>query len=111
MKKLITLTFFALLKMYSAAQECDPIDPGFGSNGRAIGFTMGPNSWLNSLPIITQPDGKIIQAGNIQNYNGYTSSLAVLRYNANGDLDGGFGSGGRVLFSFFVGVKFKVNLI
>ena len=41
-----------------------------------------------------QPDGKIVVAGLAE--NGSNDDVAVLRYNANGTLDGGFGSGGIV---------------
>ncbi len=50
------------------------------------------------LAVAIQPDGKIVAAGNSFGASGVDFALA--RYNANGTLDGGFGSGGTVLTDF-----------
>lgn len=44
--------------------------------------------------VAIQPDGKIVVGG--ESYNGSTFDFALARYNANGSLDAGFGTGGKV---------------
>ena len=49
--------------------------------------------------VIVQPDGKVLTAGWISTLEQY--NFEVLRYNANGTPDTGFGVGGRVSIDFF----------
>jgi uncharacterized delta-60 repeat protein len=67
------------------------LDPGFGAGGKlttaVTGFGLG-------LAVTLQPDGKIVGAGAGE---GAGQDFAVVRYNADGSLDNGFGSGGIVL--------------
>ena len=68
------------------------LDSGFGTSGKvttAIG-TQGDRG----LALAVQSDGKIVVAG--YSYNGSDQDFAVVRYNANGTLDSGFGTGGKV---------------
>lgn len=71
-------------------------DPTFGLNGVVISSTsVGYDSGYS---IAVQPDGKILVSGESQNgtvegdYN-----ILLLRYNPDGSLDTGFGSGGIVI--------------
>jgi len=56
------------------------------------GTVYGPFSSANSL--LLQSDGKILVAG--EYYNGAVNNLCVIRYNQDGSIDTGFGSGGIV---------------
>lgn len=69
------------------------LDAGFG-NGGAVITQMGNNTnVVNSVAI--QPDGKIVAGGWVAN-NGL-EYFALARYNPDGSLDPGFGSGGKVI--------------
>ncbi len=75
------------------------LDPSFGSGGRvSTAFNNGARS-DEAQAVAVQPDGKILVAGTSdQGATGY--DFAVARYNADGTLDAGFGSNGRVTTSF-----------
>jgi len=68
------------------------LDTGFGSGGTVITGVAGVNEGAHAL--VLQPDGKIIVAG------AAGSSSALARYNPDGSLDAGFGSGGIVTTAF-----------
>jgi uncharacterized delta-60 repeat protein len=67
------------------------LDPGFGSGGKVStdfgGVDFGTGAAL-------QPDGKIVAVGSSE------SQFALARYNNDGSLDSGFGSGGKVITAF-----------
>ena len=67
------------------------LDTGFGSSG-AVRTSFG-SSAANAKAVAITPDGKIVVAGEVNFFNG----LAIARYNPDGSLDTGFGSGGEVL--------------
>ncbi len=71
------------------------LDPGFGTGGKVV-TSIGSDAFAYSLNI--QRDGKIILAGFCNTGSGYV--FALVRYSANGALDGTFGTGGRVTTSF-----------
>jgi len=77
-------------------------DAGFGNGG----MTTGPSikTFNAAIGLATQPDGKIIVSG----YTGADTSasqvFAVLRFNVNGTLDAGFGTGGFVTTDFLLGL-------
>ena len=64
------------------------LDPGFGAGGKVL-TNMGD---VVARAVVIQSNGKIIAAG-----KGYPSGFALVRYNIDGTLDAGFGSGGKVL--------------
>jgi uncharacterized delta-60 repeat protein len=66
------------------------LDSSFGTGGQVI-TAVGTSDVVDGLAL--QPDGKIVAAGYATNA---TNDFAVVRYNANGTLDGTFGSGGKV---------------
>jgi uncharacterized delta-60 repeat protein len=91
-------TGFYVLR-YSAAGA---VDSGFGTNGVAhVAFTSGLG---NELPqkLAVQPDGAIIVVGSVPTRasSGSPRLAAVARFLSNGVLDGTFGTGGRMTFSF-----------
>ena len=77
------------------------LDHTFGSNGFAsAGFNdMG----LSPSGVAIQPDGKIVWVGNTtaQVTGGSVTDFAIARFNPNGTLDSGFGSGGQATTEFF----------
>jgi uncharacterized delta-60 repeat protein len=68
------------------------LDTGFGNGGVALTGTARGVGLAYSLAI--QTDGKLVAAGSTESSNG---RRVLVRYNANGTLDGTFGSGGKVL--------------
>src|SRR5688572_11823760 len=94
MKKIFTLLLFAGQIIESVAQTCNPLDPGFGVNGKAIGLST-INDWIGTRNIFVQPDNKIIQVGSI-NGIGFT----VIRYTNDGYADSTFGHNGMATVAF-----------
>jgi uncharacterized delta-60 repeat protein len=73
------------------------LDTSFGSGGKVTTDSVGPtNNYAQGMAI--QSDGKIVVAGFTTDYSSSYFSLA--RYNTDGSLDAGFGSGGEVTTDF-----------
>src|SRR5437667_3355306 len=70
------------------------LDGSFGTGGKVV--TDFNNSFDFGLAVQIQSDGKILAAG----VGGSSTSFVMARYNANGTLDGTFGSGGKVVTTF-----------
>jgi uncharacterized delta-60 repeat protein len=69
-------------------------DPGFGTGGQvSMHFDLGPALVAS---VLVQPDAKIVVAGTVTSSAG-PGSFALVRYNADGSLDSGFGTGGQVI--------------
>lgn len=68
------------------------LDTTFGSGGVVTADVASPSG---ASSVAVQPDGKVIVAGGA--FNGSIDGFALVRYNANGTLDGSFGSRGKVL--------------
>jgi uncharacterized delta-60 repeat protein len=82
---------FAVLKL----KENGTPDSTFGVNGWAATPVLGFED--EARAIVVQPDGKILVAGTAEvALNSKKYDYAVARFNANGTIDGGFGSGGVV---------------
>ena len=77
-------------------------DPNFAGTGKVLTplSPMGKPSVANALVI--QADGKIVVAGSSENSN-TNLDITLVRYNLNGTLDAGFGSGGKVVTSLSAG--------
>ncbi|HXC52264.1 MAG TPA: hypothetical protein VN634_15375 [Candidatus Limnocylindrales bacterium] len=74
------------------------VDPSFGAAGIATLAVEGRNASYSD--VVVQPDGKILAAGAIvenPNTDQQFSRLLLVRYNADGTLDSGFGTGGTVV--------------
>src|SRR4051812_27178788 len=100
----ILSTFLMLsLANIAFAADCYLTNPGcldlaFGSGGKVMTNTDGAvpeNLDIDQARgIAIQPDGKIVVAGATTNpANAQQNSFVVLRYNADGSLDTGFGNG------------------
>ncbi|MFI7635963.1 hypothetical protein [Nonomuraea sp. NPDC049400] len=69
------------------------LDPGFGSGGKVTtDFASGGSDGANA--VVLQADGKIVAAGR------GVGTFALSRYDSDGSLDPGFGSGGKVTTDF-----------
>jgi uncharacterized delta-60 repeat protein len=79
---------FALVKLQADGTP----DPSFGTNGWVITPVGSGQDEVRAMNV--QSDGKIVLAGFAS--NGTDNDFAVVRYEADGDLDGGFGAGGIV---------------
>ena len=72
------------------------LDTSFGTGGKV---TTDIGSTLESGQSVTvQPDGKVVVGG--YHHNGANLDFALMRYNTDGSLDTGFGTGGTVLTDF-----------
>src|SRR6185369_5396991 len=88
---------FALVRYNSDGS----LDATFGTGGKvATGFfdTVFGQVSATAYSLALQPDGKVVLAGYANLKGG--ESFALARYNANGTLDAGFGTGGRVSTDF-----------
>ena len=65
-------------------------DPGFGTDGIT---TTAIETQSEAEALALQPDGKIVVAGSSSGNSGFVKAVLV-RYDAGGSLDAGFGSGG-----------------
>ena len=79
---------FAVVRYTSAGA----LDAGFGTGGKVTTAIGSGNDYGYSVAI--QSDGMIVVAG--WSFNGTNNDFALVRYNTNGSLDGGFGTGGKV---------------
>lgn len=72
------------------------LDPEFGTGG-VVSTDIGPTDGVNDLAV--QPDGRIVVAGSSR--TAVFGDFLLVRYNADGSLDAGFGTGGVVTTDFF----------
>ena len=75
------------------------LDTSFASGGQLVVDwpLAGVYSGSEANAVVAQPDGKIVVAGKAIDAN-HQYVAAVLRLNADGSLDDGFGSGGKIWF-------------
>ncbi|MEV6977549.1 calcium-binding protein [Kitasatospora sp. NPDC093806] len=71
------------------------LDTTFGTGGR-VTTDFGGGGADEARGVVVQSDGKIVVAG----YAGATDDFALARYNPDGSLDTGFGTGGKVTTDF-----------
>jgi uncharacterized delta-60 repeat protein len=103
---LIAVTISALMSLVvigtrpaAAAQPPEssgPLDKMFGFGGGFVTTSVGTHR-DDGRAVVVQPDGKIVVAGSSSNAVGW--DMALVRYNADGTVDTGFGNGGRVVTS------------
>ena len=86
-------------------QSNGSLDPTFGNSGSAQAvFHALSGQLVNYAPanaIALQPDGKIVEVGEVHTANGQFDEFGLARFNTNGKLDTTFGSGGTVTTEFF----------
>jgi uncharacterized delta-60 repeat protein len=83
---------FALFRYFANGS----LDPTFGAGGGVV-TDFGPGRQDEADAVAVQPDGRIVAAGFTR---GTDDNFALARYNPNGTLDTGFGSGGLVSTDF-----------
>ena len=71
------------------------LDSGFGSAGKVTTAVSSGSNYDEGRAVALQADGKILVAGYAS--NGTNDDFALVRYNTNGSLDTGFGTGGKVI--------------
>ncbi len=99
------LAAFALLPLVPSLAAPGDLDPSFGTGGKVdtgISFSF---TYANAFAV--QGDGKIIAAGYFN--NGSYGDFALVRFNADGTFDSGFGTGGKVTTDF--GDSAEVNSV
>ena len=74
------------------------LDTTFDTDGwTGIDFA-GADTYDTAYAVLVQPDGKIVVAGSTQSAQTSDVDVALVRLNADGSLDAGFGAGGKVAF-------------
>ena len=68
------------------------LDPSFDGDGKVVTQIISRDN-LNQIKV--QSDGKILAAGST--YNGSNTDIALVRYNIDGSLDPGYGTGGKAV--------------
>jgi uncharacterized delta-60 repeat protein len=81
-----------VLARYTSAGQ---LDPTFGNGGK-LALDMGPGYYNEVWDAAVQADGKIVLSGNVD------GQFAVARLNADGTLDGTFGTGGVTVTGFSI---------
>jgi uncharacterized delta-60 repeat protein len=89
-----TGTWVSLMRL----QRDGSLDTSFGNGGKVI-TQVGTHGNDDAAAIAVQDDGKIVVAGSTES-SGTSLDFAVLRYQADGSLDTGFGNGGKVVVDF-----------
>lgn len=86
----------------------------FGNNGLVETNLSIPNTFLELTDLKIQADGKIVTCGfTIENTGSPFSTenhVLVIRHNANGTLDAGFGTNGVVISDIYLGEEFATCL-
>ena len=92
----VVLTALACLGLRAAEAFAAPgdLDPTFGSGGISLA-TFGPGL-DKATDLVIQPDGRYLLTGVHTSSDGVTSTPTITRFNADGTLDPGFGTGGRL---------------
>ena len=75
------------------------LDAGFGTGGKVVTGFAAQGGADQAHAVALQPDGKILVGGSIAT-TGTDLDFLLVRYNADGTLDAGFGNGGKVVTSF-----------
>lgn len=77
------------------------LDSSFGTSGITLVDLGGIGGLIQKM--VVQPNGKIVVVGYNLLDDDYKSDVAVARFNTNGTLDSGFGTGGRVFIDVLEG--------
>ncbi len=74
------------------------LDASFADQGKLVEPMMVPIFEVSALTL--QADGKIVAAGSYYDSGDHSSNYVFLRTDADGNYDGGFGSGGKVTINY-----------
>jgi uncharacterized delta-60 repeat protein len=95
-KPTYSLIFILVLFTSFGFGQAGSLDATFGVNGKATTpFQIPMTGYSNS--VLLQPDGKIIVVGYSSTATASNRNFTLARYNANGNLDPGFGTNGKVI--------------
>ncbi|GAB4480042.1 MAG: hypothetical protein OHK0044_27840 [Burkholderiaceae bacterium] len=83
-------------------------DAGFGVAGKVTTDFAGAADCAHA--VVVQADGKIVVAGRSDSAGSTKTDFALARYNADGSLDAGFGSGGKTTTDFSGGADAALAL-
>jgi uncharacterized delta-60 repeat protein len=104
MQKYVYSVLAVLIAMALALHAADgDLDVTFGIGGEVTTAFLGGNDYAFALAL--QSDGRIVAAGGTSLVNGPPAGFAVARYNPDGSLDNGFGSGGKVITAYSAGAS------
>src|SRR5262249_41156963 len=81
-----------------AAPAAADLDPNFGSGGKVVTDFFGAGNQGRAVAI--QQDGRIVVVGQAHTVPGH-DDFALVRHNADGTLDTGFGATGKITTDFF----------
>jgi uncharacterized delta-60 repeat protein len=95
----VVLALISFLFTTNTMAAAGNLDRSFGENGKAIAYINGAEKLFD---IAVQPDGKIVAVGGASATGAFWDFI-VLRYNADGTPDAGFGTGGRAIVSVVAG--------
>jgi len=91
MRVVLTVALIAAFASTSVSAASGP-DAGFGTEGKVV--TTFPDRSSSVFALALQPDGKILAAGMAWNRQTEASGGVLVRYDAGGKLDPGFGASG-----------------
>ena len=90
---IITASLLFVISLYSGARaNPGDLDPTFDADGKIL-TPIATHDYAQDVAI--QPDGKIVVSGSSTDA-GNDNNVSLARYNADGSLDTGFGTGGKV---------------
>jgi uncharacterized delta-60 repeat protein len=72
------------------------LDTGFGSGGKVV-TPVSSTNWDEATAVVRQADGKLLVGGWVYEGVSTNGNFVVLRYNADGTSDAGFGTAGQVI--------------
>ena len=94
-RRLVALGGFALLFGVKSFAAPGDLDATYGQQGRVFYDVPGmPNAW--AYQFFQQADGKTVAVGFVSASSSTATDTLIVRFNADGSLDTGFGNGGRV---------------
>jgi uncharacterized delta-60 repeat protein len=97
-KSLLLILISELLPAAFLFAQPGTLDIRFGGDGKVSTGFEDFNDQAGAM--IVQPDGRIVLAGSSYKGLGVGYDFSMLRYNSDGTLDPGFGTGGKVLTDF-----------
>ena len=98
----LTLTLTLMFPGTAETQQTGQLDPSFGSGGKVVVDWNVPNSTLEeAMAVATQSDGKMVVVGRVwTSATSMPDACTAGRILADGTVDTGFGTNGRVTVDF-----------
>ncbi len=101
----LSSTFIVGMAGFGYGQTCPPLTAGcldgsFGSGGTAVVFVPTTQGNLSGTKGALQGDGKILELADTHTNTGNSFTNVVVRYQADGSLDSGFGDGGYLYMNW-----------